>query len=156
MKNTLNAVLIGASLLASAAAMGDEKKPVYLNLGGVSHHFSDRKFTENNYGLGIEAPVGGFLVGVGAYKNSIGRTSRYIVAEKCMLQTGPLCLGGIAGFVDGYYLNEGKFIPMVAPSLTLEAGNIGLRLVYVPEVEKKVSAVISLQFRIRLTSSNGG
>lgn len=149
MKRTLVNVLMAASVLSGAAAMADEKKPIYLNFGGVSHHFSDEKFTENNYGLGLEVPVGGFLVGAGVYKNSIGRTSRYIVAEKCMLQTGPLCLGGLAGFVDGYELNSGGFTPMVAPTVTAEAGNFGVRLVYVPEVEKKVAAVVSLQFRVK-------
>lgn len=138
------------ALFTAPVCADTAKQPAYINLGGISHHFSGQKFTENNYGLGIEVPVGGLLAGAGVYKNSVGRTSRYIVAEKCMVAIGPACLGAMAGFVDGYYLNDGDFIPMVAPTVTVDAGRIGLRFVFVPEVEKRVSAVLAVQFRVKI------
>lgn len=143
--------LVTALLVMAMPAVAAEASPsAYINLGGPSHHFSDREFVEDNFGLGIEVPVGGLLVGAGVYKNSLGRTSRYLVAEKCMISAGPLCLGALAGLVDGYYLNNGNAIPMVAPTVTVDAGRFGLRFVFIPEVEKRVSAVLAVQFRIKI------
>lgn len=142
--------LLMLSPALSGAVMAEEKKHSYLNFGGASHHFSDEKFTENNYGLGLEVPMGGYLVGLGAYKNSLGRTSRYIVAEKCIFPSGPICLGALSGFVDGYYLNGGNFIPMVAPTVTVDMGSMGLRLIYAPEIDKSMPAVVSIQLRLRI------
>lgn len=149
------AVNYKATIMALCAAISAPvfaDKPVYLNLGGPSYHFSDREFNEKNYGLGIEAPIGGLLVGAGVYDNSIGKVSRYVVAEKCMLPIGRACLGAMAGFVDGYYLNDGGFIPMAAPTLTAEVGRLGMRIIYVPAVDDRVAAVVAMQFRVKIGS----
>ena len=123
---------------------------MWVNFGGVSKHFSSERFQDSNKGLGIEVPVSGYLIGVGMYRNSVNRTSRYVVAEKTMLRYGPVGLGAMAGFVDGYPMNDGSFIPMVAPSMTVDAGRVGLRFIYIPQVEKRVASVISVQIRVKL------
>lgn len=151
MKNTLNAVLIGASLLASAAAMSEEA-PVWANLGGVSYHFERGDHNEVNPGFGFEKEVGGFNLMAGMYRNSIRQSSKYIAAEKIIIKRGAVSLGALAGFVDGYRLNDGGWIPVVAPTLLAEKGMFGVRVMYVPGLEGRSSSVVTLQFRIKLTS----
>lgn len=148
MKNTLNAVLIGASLLASVAFA--EESATWANLGGVSHHFDRGNQNEFNPGFGFEKEVGGFNLMAGAYRNSIRQSSKYLAAEKIIVKRGTFGLGVLAGFVDGYMLNNGGWIPVVAPTLTVDHGMIGARVMYTPGLEEKASAAVSLQFRLRL------
>lgn len=143
------------AVLASTRCHGAENGAggVWLNLGGVSHHFSEAKYNDRNRGLGVEVPMGGLLVGAGVYDNSIGRVSRYIVAEKCMIgRVGHrgVCLGAMAGMVDGYLLNGGDFVPTAAATLTAEWHRLGTRVLFVPGVEKVAAPVISMQFRLRI------
>lgn len=140
-----------ASTMCQAAENG--AGGVWLNMGGVSHHFSDVKYNDRNRGLGIEAPMGGLLVGVGMYDNSVGRVSRYVVAEKCVwgrVGHGGVCLGALAGMVDGYLLNGGDFVPMAAATLTAEWHRLGTRVLFVPGVENVTAPVVSMQFRLRI------
>lgn len=149
MKNTLKTALIGASLLASAATIGEEAA-AWANFGGVSHHLDRGNQNEFNPGFGFEKEVGGFNLMAGAYRNSIRQSSKYFAVEKIIVERGAFGLGVLAGFVDGYALNNGGFIPVVVPTLTVEYGRIGARVMYTPGLEEKASAAVSLQFRLRL------
>lgn len=59
-------------------------------------------------------------------------------------------MGAIAGVVDGYKINSGGVLPMAAPYLSFTVIRVGFDVVYVPKIEKKVSAVVGLQVRVKL------
>ncbi len=123
---------------------------IWVNFGAVSHHVTNRQLNNINTGFGLEVPAHGFLIMGGIYRNSLGSTSKYLTAEKCMVSHGRACLGAMAGFVDGYRLNDGGFIPVVAPTLTINGDRIGARLMFTPQIDDRIAATLSLQLRLRI------
>lgn len=123
---------------------------VWVNIGGVSHHFDRSKnFNENNFGIGIEYELNEDVAfAVGQYKNSIRNASHYAAIAYTPLHAGPVSLGVAAGTVDGYYFNNGGCIPMAMPMLTYETKHFGVNALYVPKM-KDISSVVALQFKAR-------
>jgi len=87
-------------------------------------------------------------VAVGQYKNSIYKTSHYAYFDYEPLKMGPVRAGALAGVVDGYYFNNGGFIPMVAPTASIEGKHLGVSAFYIPPM-KNVSSVVGFQARFK-------
>lgn len=86
---TATALLLLSAISAPVLADG----ATWVNLGGASHHFKTNwgagaVYNEKNIGLGIEHEMGGLNYMAGFYKNSIGDTSKYVVAEKILVRWG--------------------------------------------------------------------
>jgi hypothetical protein len=123
---------------------------VWVNIGGISHHFDRSKnFNENNFGIGIEYELNEDVAfAVGRYKNSIRNTSHYAAIAYTPLHLGNFSLGVAAGTVDGYYFNNGGFIPMAMPMASYETKHFGVNAMFVPKM-KDISSVVALQFKER-------
>ena len=133
MNKTLAIIL---SLFAGTAMAGE----TVIQLHGLSYH-ADRAagYNENNWGLAVryygELSLVDY-VSVGQYKNSIHKTSRYIIAgwEKDVNDT--VTLGLVAGVVDGY---REHMVPMVAPVISLWGRvHIFSAIIPVPVIEVSV------------------
>lgn len=143
--------ILGVALLAPAAAYAD----AWLNVGGVSTHFgatqdNGQPFNAINSGLGIEADIKGVTVSAGVYRNSIDRQSRYMAAEKMLLERGRFGFGVSAGVVDGYYYRDGGPMPMILPVARWDGDTIGLRALFIPPVDSRVTAAVAIQVRLRI------
>ena len=128
----------------------------WLNVGGISHHISTNwdqgaRYNESNPGLGIEHEVGVINYMAGFYKNSIGNTSNYLVAEKIVYKRGIFGAGFLGGMVDGYHLNDGRPIPAAAVTATVERNRLGVRFMYMPGIRGQSAPVLSVQIRLRLS-----
>jgi len=122
----------------------------WLQINGASYHFDrDRGFNERNYGLGLMYRISeDKAVAVGEYKNSINKTSHYAYLDYEPLKMGPVRAGVLAGTVDGYYFRNGGFIPMLAPTASIEGKHFGLSAFYIPPM-KNISSVVALQARVK-------
>jgi hypothetical protein len=112
----------------------------------TSHHFErDAGYNENNAGLGLKwrKPRGPLFISVGAFRNSIDRTSSYGGVGGDWKLAGPLRLQLTAGLVTGYAVSPA---PFVFPELLL-GGRIGLAVGYAPRIrigETVVDSFVSL------------
>jgi hypothetical protein len=116
----------------------------------TSYHF-DRSagYNERNWGVGIErgiAPDVRLIAGV--YRNSLYRESTYAGASWTPFAAGPVRLGVLAGVVDGYKADHGRFVPIAMPLVTYEIGRAGANLIYLPHY-KDDGGVIGLQLKYR-------
>jgi hypothetical protein len=116
----------------------------YLLSGFASKHFGGDKFNESNDGLGYMTPDKWM---VGAYKNSIGKTSAYIAKE---LQSqgykiGPMEVKGLLalGLATGY---GNPVTPVLMPGLLAGEDN-QVALGFVPPIKGVTPATLALQLR---------
>lgn len=92
--------LIAAALLACIGAAQAADYSIVVH--GLSHHTEQRKsgkpWNEVNGGLGIRATVKDSLsVQVGAYRDSVFKTTAYALADFTPLHVGDFAAGGFAG-----------------------------------------------------------
>lgn len=114
--------------------------------GFASRHMkADRKFREDNAGLGYASPDG---LLAGAYINSLDKPSVYVAKE---FSTDPLKLGPVdlraaitAGLVTGY---NKSVMPLLMPGVTGTVDGNTLALGYVPAVRGVTPATFALQLR---------
>lgn len=74
----------------------------WIDVSATSIHFSDQKFNQNNFGLGLEHGWGDSFVMAGRYKNSLGLPSRYALAGYAPWRFLGADVGVVAGALDGY------------------------------------------------------
>jgi len=142
----------------TASKASSEPSSTWLQLGGISHHLDrSRNFNEQNWGIGIEHKLSkdnAFAIGedssiaIGQYRNSIRQTSHYALYQWKPLHVGPVDVGVMAGFVDGYRLNNGRPVPLALPMASIEGRNLGVNIMCLPKM-KDVSAVCAMQFKVR-------
>lgn len=140
------------------AVVDDKPSSTWLQLGGISHHLDrSRNFNEKNWGIGIEHKLSkdnpiaigdDSSISVGQYRNSIDKTSHYLLYNWKPLHLGPVSVGVMAGAVDGYHLNKGGPIPLVLPVASIEGRHVGANFMCVPKM-KDISAVCAVQFKVR-------
>lgn len=124
------------SLFAGTAMAGE----TVIQLHGLSYH-ADREadYNETNSGLAVRHYGESSLidyVSVGQYKNSIYKTSRYVIAGWEKPINTVLTIGLVAGVVDGYKEN---MVPMIAPVISLWGRvHIFSAIIPVPVIEVSV------------------
>jgi hypothetical protein len=141
-----------------AMTLDDKPSSTWLQLGGISHHIDrSRNFNEQNWGIGIEHKLNkdnplaignDSSISVGQYRNSIDKTSHYLLYHYKPIHVGPFNIGVMAGAVDGYHLNKGGPIPLVLPVASIEGRHVGANFMCVPKM-KDISAVCAVQFKVR-------
>lgn len=114
----------------------------------MSHHLSEQKFNEKNYGLGLEYHfTDDVFVMAGKYKNSVDKKSAYALGAWTPLRFGRVGIGIAAGAVNGYpALNNGKVAPIAAGIIRVEDKHLGLNVIAVPKF-KESPATIGLQLK---------
>jgi hypothetical protein len=118
----------------------------HITSGFLSKHVgAERRFNENNYGLGYLSPEGW---GMGVYKNSLGKPSGYVAREFSTnpVEIGPaqvagtLNLGGVVGYPK-------PILPVVMPGLNVGLGDYTVAAGLVPRIKGVTPLTIALQLR---------
>lgn len=149
MKRFAAVAALAAAILSPAA---NAQSSWHLQLHTVSHHLNDRangrEWNENNAGIGVRRDFGpDWSAQVGAYRNSIDKTSAYALAEWTPLQVGQLSAGAFAGIRTNYT----KPVQPAAGALVRwqgEQASITVRLS--PKAGNTGSAVIALELGWKL------
>lgn len=115
-----------------------------LGLHVGSQHFPNRPRLANaNPGLYYKADNG---VTVGAFRNSLSRSSVYLAYTANVWGPLDLTVGAISGYRlrNGYGFNNAHLAPLIAPSVRLpRLGGVTPRLTFIPPM-KNVTAVVHL------------
>ncbi len=115
--------------------MDEAQRALILHLAS-KHLANSDQYNERNPGVGFRLPIGdgGYYMGAGAYRNSLGRTSAYAGAGKEVLTLGDILgLRLNAGLITGY---QEALLPFLIPELRLALGNNSeLLLNYIPRVK---------------------
>ncbi|MEW6705165.1 MAG: hypothetical protein AB1430_09980 [Pseudomonadota bacterium] len=153
----LLALGLGVPALAQAQAP-DFERELWVTSGFRSHHTKNRaRYNERNDGLGLEwrwAPD--WQVNAGHYRNSVRRGSTYAQLGWTPLETTlPLELrlraGAAVGVINGYTkVRRGGYFGTLVPVVSLESRHVGLNLVYIPSVGKRVNGAYALQLKVRV------
>lgn len=130
-----------------------ETSQVWLNFGGVSHHFDrSKKYNERNNGLGLEIRVSpDASLMAGQYKNSVGKTTSYFGGTYQPFHVGNAKFGAAIGVMNGYQrINNGGLFPMAIPMMTYEAGRVGVNVGVIPNIQKHgVDGAVIFQLKIK-------
>ena len=138
-------------LISSPALAGGE---TYLDINLASYHFSraqvaQQDMNEVNPGIGIERESGAWRQMGGVYRNSLRRTSAYLLAGYSPVRVGSFSLGVFGGAVTGY---EVLVAPAAGLIASLQFARVGLNLTVVPDahiMHKQVDGFAGLQMRYR-------
>ena len=135
-------------LLASALALspGLAAADTWAVATVCSHHFTDEKFNQHNYGIGFEIPtrVDRLAIIGGVYDNSMERASAYAGIAWTPIKLGAVHLGLQAGGFTGY---GPKVTPALLPTAQLEVGRVGLNLTFVPTLPAVLGFQVKFAFR---------
>jgi len=148
----------GALAIAFAAVcVSASAHELWVTTGFRSHHTGNNGlYNEHNSGLGAEWRFArDWQLNAGHYKNSMSRGSSYLQAawmplELALPAQARLRGGASVGAVNGYpAVKDGGWFPTLVPTLALEWQRIGLNLVYIPSIGKRVDGAIALQLKVR-------
>lgn len=154
--------LLACSLSAPAlASYGTEDQPeheLWVTSGFLSHHTQNsNRYNQHNDGLGVEWRwTADWQFNAGHYRNSVRHGSTYAQMGWTPLQTAlPLDLrlraGASVGVINGYSrVRDGGYFATLVPMVTVETGRIGLNLVYVPTIGKRVDGAFALQLKLHV------
>lgn len=134
--------------------------PLYIQLGGWSHHFDrNKKHNERHDLMGLEVElteVDSVVFGVAAstFKNSQAVTSNYFagVAKACKeySRNARGCAGITGGFINGYKSeNQGGYFPAIVPYASIEYRRAGIDLTCLPKLYNR-SSFCAVQGKIRI------
>jgi len=139
MNRTLWAALAALFFCAPASAQT-------LLSGFVSKH-SRGDYCETNPGVGMRIDSGAWAGwAIGAYRNSLCRTSVYVAREWTRHVAGPVHVGALATIATGYRF---VVIPAVLPEIVLRFKHIEAALVVQPLDIDASPAFIAAQLRYR-------
>ena len=125
-----------ASLLASGGVV--VAAPTWhavAHLHSIHEGTSDPAITDHTPGLGVmRRTTEHWLLGAGVFRNSIGRTSGYVVGGK-QWEFGPVRIGGLGGLTHNYRGNDGGLVPMAAGLVTVPLGErLAAEFILIPRV----------------------
>jgi len=94
------------------------------------HRNREPRYNERNWGLGFERDFAQDtrLIG-GAHRNSHYRTSVYAGAYTPIRWGSHVRIGALGGVVNGYEVNEKRFLPVVMPLAQIEGKSAGADLI---------------------------
>jgi hypothetical protein len=151
-------LLLGNTCIAQSYGPFDVIEPsikneVWLNPGLLSYHF-DRvtDFNSINYGIGGEYKFSSVAsLTAGTFRNSNYHPSNYLGIYWQPIAIGPVNIGLVAGFFNGYQNNNnGGWFPAILPAFTIEGKWVGVNLIVIPTIGDRVSGAMSLQFKFKV------
>lgn len=142
--------LIIAGMLCTAATVACAQTDVVIHT--VSHHFQDRgngkAWNEANTGIGVRHETSeNTSVQVGVYRNSIDRTSAYVVGDWTPIGVGPVRVGAFAGAATGY--ERFKVAPVGGLVARVMGERYGVTFRAAPKVSGYSAAVVTVELNIR-------
>lgn len=140
--------LIIIALLALSASL--QAGELSLQLSGKSHHINpSQEYNEQNYGAGITYQVKQQYLAAGFYKNSLNRTTEYLLAgwrkdlvDGDITVSPGVMIGGLTGYKD-------KAVIALAPTLTVGYQRVKLNTLILPAING-FDGVIFMQLEITL------
>lgn len=139
------------ALTSAASAQAEAPGSTHLVIHGLSHHFHARPngqaWNEVNTGVGLRRDLGSDLSGqIGAYRNSLDRTSTYALIDYTPLTIGPVSAGGFIGAATGYVPSVR---PMAGAVIRVDAGRFTPAVRLIPKVPGNKSASVALELAYR-------
>jgi hypothetical protein len=129
------------------------KNELWLNPGLLTYHFDQvTDFNSINYGFGGEYKFSSVAsLTAGTFRNSNYHQSNYLGIYWQPLAIGPVNIGLVTGFFNGYQNNNnGGFFPAILPAFTIEGKWVGVNLIVIPTIGDRVSGALSLQFKFKV------
>ena len=126
-----------------------------VNVGAISHH-SQPGLNEQHPGLGIEARWDDIWAATaGQLRNSQGNPSHYVAAiytpwAPALPVIGQIHVGALAGAIDGYRINNGGPIPLIAGAIEKRWQWASMALVLIPAVPKVSSSAVVLMLKLEV------
>lgn len=169
MEHTLRALCAAACVIAGTTAPafaqadppadGAFRQQLWLSTGFLSHHTAHAaRYNQHNDGAGLEwrwAPD--LQLNAGHYRNSVRHGSTYAQLAWTPLDSPlPLDLrvraGASVGVINGYpKVNHGGYFATLVPVVSMEwKRRVGLNLVYIPTVGKRVDGAFAIQLKLQL------
>lgn len=134
--------LLIACLCFTAAAFAQQ---LSLQFHGTSYHVSERKFNDNNVGLGLRLDGQDFGAQLGVYNNSNYRDTAYLIWHWQPLQASFIKAGVFAGVVTGYD------VPMVAGGIvTYDFGRLTATMRVIPRVVNITPMTFGFELGVKL------
>lgn len=152
MKQLAFAFCVGAACLISPAHAEFDAKRLWINAGFYSAHFdTDQGLRNANPGLGFEYRIDDtWGATAGRFINSNNANSSYLGAYYQPWTFAGVKLGVVAGAFNGYpNAFDGGWFPAVLPVATLESGNFGLNIAFVPPMKDRLYGAMSFQLKFR-------
>ncbi len=140
-----------AWLSVPACAEWDASR-LWVNAGFYSAHFDTQKGLRNaNPGLGFEYKLDDtWSATAGRFINSDNAHSSYVGAYYQPWHLGPVKLGVVGGAFNGYpKAFNGGWFPAVIPTASLENGQWGLNVAWVPPLKDRLYGAVSFQLKFR-------
>lgn len=145
---------------APSAAKTTFDRELWVTSGFLSHHTGHSTryhYNEHNDGLGLEWRYSAdWQFNAGHYRNSVRHGSTYLQAawmpvERPLGDDLRLRAGASIGIINGYpKVNHRRFFATLVPALSIETHRLGLNVVYIPSVGKKVDGAFALQLKVRV------
>lgn len=131
----------------------DASNQLWVNPGFYSYHFQkDKGLNNRNFGIGIEyriSPVNSFTLG--NFGNSDHMRSRYIGWYWLPIDFNRVRLGAVFGALDGYpHMRKGGWFLAAIPTASIEYGNFGLNLLFMPSFQDRLYGALSFQAKFRI------
>lgn len=119
-----------------------------LVIHGLSHHFHARAngqaWNEDNTGIGLRRYLGNDISGqIGVYRNSIRRTSAYVLFDYMPLTIGPVSFGGFVGTATGYNASPVRLIGGAVARVQMQRVSLAARIA--PKAGLAGSAVATVE-----------
>lgn len=144
--------LVCAALIAFAFAQ-ESRGETFVNVNAAAYHFDreavkEHDFNENNLGLGLEYSSKNWGVLAGEYKNSLRKTSWYVLGRYSPLHFGNVDVGIVAGALTGY---AQPISPAVGLIVSAQWEKVGFNVILTPSIpEKGAYGFAGLQLRYKL------
>lgn len=154
------AALSGVCALGFAANASAEEfqRELWVTSGFLSHHTQHAsRYNQHNDGLGLEWRwAQDFQLNTGHYRNSLRHGSTYAQLGWTPLdhQLSPSLkwqAGASVGVINGYpKVRHGGYFATLVPAMTLEWGRVGVNLLYIPSVGKRVDGAYAVQLKFKV------
>lgn len=137
----------GVLLLLPSLCFADD---LWITASTVSHHFNtEEKLNERNPGLGVEYGGRNYRLIGGEYTNSNRRHSTYFGGLYAPVELLNIKLGMIAGMVNGYPINNGRFSPAATLVAIYESHGFGVNMIMTPKITNITPLTLALQLKMK-------
>jgi hypothetical protein len=124
---------------------------IYIDVHGLSHHFSGAEYQQANAGAGIrfenQSDGKRVMMAVGAYLNSLGRTTAYAATGVSWKIMPYFDVGLVCGVSTGYNV---AILPSVFPAVSFGGNAYRLNIAVMPEIENVTPAVVALSIQVKI------
>lgn len=145
-------LIVALSLFNKAQA-----QELHMQVHGLSYHqertqINGKKWNELNYGIGVRYQATKSTdVQLGIFRNSQYNNSVYAITTWLPLEiTNSIRIGVFAGTANGYFLNNGNFIPVGGIATRWKGERFSVTSRFLPKTDNTQTSVIAFELGIKL------